>query len=196
MTSLALLVLRLVVGGLLAGHGAQKLFGFAGGAGPHGTAQFMRMLGLRPEERWAFMAGASEFLGGTLTFLGLLSPLGPIFGLGAMATASLTAHKGKPIWVTAGGAELPLTNIAVLLALLLTGPGRLSLDTVFGTKVPWWFSFLSLAGVAAGVALATGPEAIALPAPQTARTAAAGTPAKVPVKNADGVPEKKVEATA
>ena len=57
-----------------------------------------------------------------------------------------------------------MTNIAALAAVVLAGPGRVSLDTIFGTRVPWWFSFLVLGGVAAGVAAAVGPEPIALPA--------------------------------
>lgn len=191
MTSFALLILRSVVGALLAGHGAQKLFGWSGGGGPEGTAKFMKMLGLRPEEKWAFMAGASELLGGALTLLGLLNPLGPILGLGAMATATLTAHKGKPIWGTKGGAELPVTNMAVLVALLLAGPGKLSLDVIFGTKVPWWFSALALAGAGAGVALATGPEPLALPAPQPKGQA----PREAAAASGDNGKAERVEAT-
>jgi len=44
---LALIVLRLTVGLLLVGHGAQKLFGRFGGHGLQGTAQFSlhRLLG-------------------------------------------------------------------------------------------------------------------------------------------------------
>jgi putative oxidoreductase len=192
MTSLGLLVLRLVVGGLLAGHGAQKLFGFSGGPGPEGTAKFMSMLGLKPEERWAYLAGASEFLGGSLIALGLLNPLGPIMILGPMATATITAHRGKPIWVTAGGAELPITNMAVAAALILGGPGRLSLDALFGTRVPWWFSFLALAGVGAGVMLSED-------AAQRKETAAAPARAKVAAPATSGkgqASEAKVEATA
>lgn len=165
MTSLALFVLRAAVGGLLAGHGAQKLFGWSGGGGPEGTAKLMASLDLRPPRRWALAAGISEFLGGGLTALGLLGPLGPILGIGSMATAALTAHRGKPIWVTKGGAELPVTNMAALVALVLAGPGALSLDTVFRTRVPWWFSFLSFAAVGSAVIAATAPETLAAPAP-------------------------------
>ena len=164
MTSIAFLVIRLAVGGLLAGHGAQKLFGWFGGSGPEGTSAFMASLKLQPAKQWALTAGISEFLGGLLSAVGLLNPIGPMLGIASMATASLTAHKGRPIWGTKGGAELPVTNIAALAALVLAGPGRVSLDTVFGTRVPWWFSFLVLGGVAAGVAAAVGPEPIALPA--------------------------------
>jgi putative oxidoreductase len=169
MTNIALLILRLVVGGLLAGHGAQKLFGFSGGPGPEGTTRLMGKLGLKPSERWAYLAGGSELGGGALTALGLLNPLGPIAIIGAMTTAALTAHRDKPIWVTAGGAELPATNTAIATALLLAGPGALSLDALFGTKVPWWVSFLALAGTATGVLMATeATEANAAKATATA----------------------------
>jgi len=164
MTSLAFFVIRLAVGGLLAGHGAQKLFGWFGGGGPKGTAMYLASLEVTPPKEWALTAGISEFLGGVLTLLKLLNPIGPMFAIGSMTTASLTAHKGRPIWGTKGGAELPVTNIAALAAVVLAGPGKLSLDAVFGTRVPWWFSFLVLGGVAAGVAAAVGPEPIALPA--------------------------------
>src|SRR6185503_20977418 len=136
MTSLALLLVRLVVGGLLAGHGAQKLFGAFGGGGPQGTTGFLASLKIEPPKEWALVAGVSEFAGGGLTALGLLNPIGPMLAIGAMATATLTAHKGKPIWGTKGGAELPVTNMAALAALVLAGPGVLSLDAAFRTRVP------------------------------------------------------------
>ena len=48
-----LLLLRLVVGLLFAGHGAQKLFGWFGGGGPAGTADFFASLGYRWPARMA-----------------------------------------------------------------------------------------------------------------------------------------------
>ncbi len=71
---------------------------------------------------------------GILTTLGLLHPLGPLGTMAAMTIATAKAHWGKPIW--AGGAELPVTNIAAALALMLTGPGMYSLDQAFGIKLP------------------------------------------------------------
>ena len=50
--------------------------------------------------------------------------------------ATITAHGGKPIWVTEGGAELPITNIAAATALMLNGPGKFSLDRAFGIRLP------------------------------------------------------------
>jgi len=52
MRDLGLTVMRGVTGGLMAGHGAQKLFGAFEGPGLQGTAGFMEMLGLRPGRLW------------------------------------------------------------------------------------------------------------------------------------------------
>jgi hypothetical protein len=53
-----------------------------------------------------------------------------------MLIAALKVHGGKPIWASKGGAELPVINIATALALVMTGPGRLSLDNLFGIRLP------------------------------------------------------------
>ena len=51
-SSLAVLVLRAVMGSLLAGHGAQKLFGSFNGPGLQNTSAWMESLGLRrPQEQ-------------------------------------------------------------------------------------------------------------------------------------------------
>lgn len=145
----SILLLRLSTGGLLAGHGSQKLFGWFGGTGLKGTAGWLESMGLKPGTVWATGASASEFGGGTLTALGLFHPIGPIGTLASMSMAIAKAHWGKPIWVTEGGAELPVTDIAVALALLLHGPGRFSLDRVFGIRVPRSIVMLVLAVEAA-----------------------------------------------
>lgn len=133
---LGLLVLRLATGGLLSGHGSQKIFGWFNGPGLKGTAAWLESMGMQPGAPWAAAASASEFGGGLLTTLGLLYPLGPIATMGAMSIATGKVHWGKPIWVTQGGAELPVTNIAAALTLALTGPGRFSLDRLFGIRLP------------------------------------------------------------
>src|SRR5919199_5131452 len=146
-----LLALRLVTGGLLAGHGAQKLFGAFGGFGLEGTAGWLESMGLKPGKTWAILAGGGEFGSGLLIALGFLPPPGAIGSFGPMGTAWAKVHAGKPIWVTSGGAELPLTNMAIATALALTGPGRYSVDEMLGIEVPAALVALAAAGVAAGV---------------------------------------------
>lgn len=148
------LIMRLVVGGLLMGHGSQKLFGWFGGYGVDGTAGWLESIGLKPGRTWAWAAGLGEFGGGLLTALGLLHPVGSISLIGPMAVATGTAHAGKPIWVSEGGAELPVTNIALGLGLSLTDPGRYSLDSLLKIKTPAWLIGLTAAGLVAGTAYA------------------------------------------
>lgn len=171
MSNIGLLLLRATAGGLLAGHGAQKLFGWFGGFGLKGTAGWLESMGLKPGHLWATGASASEFGGGVLTTLGLFHPIGPIATLGSMSMAVAKAHWGKPIWVTEGGAELPVTNMAVALALALNGPGPYSLDHVFGIRVPRTIVALVLA-VEAGITV-MGIVSRPTPPPQTQNHAGA-----------------------
>jgi putative oxidoreductase len=138
------MIVRVVQGSLMAGHGAQKLFGSFGGPGLEGTSGFMEMLGMRPGRPWAYLAGLSEFGGGVLTALGLLNPLGPLGVIGSMSMATRKAHWGKPIWVTEGGAELPVLNIAISTALMIREPDRYSLDRLVGIRLPGWVGLVGL----------------------------------------------------
>jgi putative oxidoreductase len=158
MTWLALLLLRLVTSGLLVGHGAQKLFGAFGGKGIEGTGQSFRKLGLEPAQEWARVAGATEIAGGGLTAVGVFSPIGPIIATAPMIVAWRKQHRDKPIWVNQGGAELPLTNLTIAAALVLAGPGPISIDHVLGIKTPWWLSLLAVIGTATGIAIALGDD--------------------------------------
>jgi putative oxidoreductase len=141
------MIVRVAQGSLMAGHGAQKLFGSFGGPGLEGTSGFMEMLGMRPGRPWAYLAGLSEFGGGLLTALGFLNPLGPLGIIGAMSMATRKAHWDKPIWVTEGGAELPVLNIAVSMALMIREPDRYSLDRLLGIRLPRWVGLVGLVGV-------------------------------------------------
>jgi putative oxidoreductase len=152
MKSFAFLILRLTLGSLLAGHGAQKLFGWFGGRGLEATTQMLDSQGFRPARPWALMAGSGEFGGGLLTALGFLSPLGPLGVMGSMIMAATKFHdRNKPIWNTQGGPELPVTYLAMATALGVAGPGRYSLDKALGTCLPRWLFIPGLAGTLAVV---------------------------------------------
>jgi putative oxidoreductase len=176
------LILRLAFGGLLAGHGAQKLFGAFGGHGLQGTGKWFESMGYSPGERWALAAGSGEFGGGMLTALGFLHPVGPIATVAPMAVAWGRVHGGKPIWVTSGGGELPATNIAIALALALLGPGKLSVDGIFGIRAHPALAALVSALVAGGTLVALTqptPEPAAQQTSQSAASASAPAPAEV-----------------
>ncbi len=136
---LAVLLLRLVVGLLLAGHGSQKLFGWFGGHGIKGFAGWLGSVGFRPARAWALLGGICEFAGGLLFALGLFSPLGSLGIAASMVMAISKVHWPK-IWATEGGLELPLVNLAVVVAVGITGPGAVSLDGAFGTTLPGVFA--------------------------------------------------------
>ncbi len=164
MRDMGLLVLRSVTGGIMAGHGAQKLFGAFGGPGLQGTAGFMESLGLTPGIHWARAAALSEFGGGVLTVLGLGGSLGPIGMISSMSMATAKVHWGKPIWATEGGAELPAVYIAAALAMGLAGPGRYSLDSALGIKIP--SAIVAAAVVTAATAVGWGIAGQPAPQPE------------------------------
>jgi putative oxidoreductase len=150
---LALLVLRVVVGVLFVGHGAQKLFGSFGGHGLQGTGGFFEQLGLKPGKVHAFNAGAAEFFGGALLALGLLTPVAAVLLIGTMTVAIATVHFPKGPWVTDGGYEYNAVLMAVAFAVTGVGPGSWSLDDAFG--IGWsgtdWALGALVVGMAGGI---------------------------------------------
>jgi putative oxidoreductase len=127
MQDIALLVVRLVVGALFAGHGAQKLFGWFGGHGLAGTGAFFDSLGIRPGRTMALVAGLSEVVGGGLLVLGLFQPLAALLIGGAMVVAIAKVHGKNGVWAQNGGFEYNLVLLVIVLALAALGPGSLSL---------------------------------------------------------------------
>src|SRR5216684_2182209 len=126
-----LLLARLVLGLLMAGHGAQKLFGWFGGYGLTGTGGFMETLGFRPGRLFAAAAAGGELASGVLVALGLLGPIGPALMLSVMIVAAITVHWGH-LFAQNNGIEMPLLYAAGAVALALTGSGALSLDALLG----------------------------------------------------------------
>jgi putative oxidoreductase len=131
-----LLILRIVVGLLFAGHGAQKLFGWFGGRGMAGHTGLMERLGMSPAPVWAWVNALAEFLGGLGLLFGLLTPLAAVGLLGSMIVAIVKVHGPKGVWNTNGGFEFPLTLAAVAFVVGLTGPGFYSLDQILGVRLP------------------------------------------------------------
>lgn len=129
-----LTVLRLVVGGVIFAHGAQKLLGWFGGYGFKGTMGF-----LTGTMKLPYVIGVLVIL---IEFFGAL---GLIFGLGVrpaalgiivvMIGAVVTSHLPHGFFMNWGGNqkgegyELHLLVIGISAALLVRGGGAWALDS-------------------------------------------------------------------
>lgn len=129
MINTGLLIIRLVIGVLFVGHGAQKLFGQFGGYGLKGTGGWFESIGMKPGVTMALLAGLAEFVGGILFVLGLLTPLAGILIAGTMIMAIVKVHAANGLWATSNGYEYNLTLLAVAIGIALIGPGQYALDT-------------------------------------------------------------------
>jgi putative oxidoreductase len=149
------LLLRATVGLLLAGHGAQKLFGLFGGHGLTATGKGFERLGYHPGAFFAGLAGASELLGGLGLAVGLLTPLSAAIVIGVMINAmTVTAPHG--LWETNGGMEYPLTIAGVAATVTAIGAGRLALDRLFRRRdggLPELAFAVALGGISAAIIL-------------------------------------------
>jgi putative oxidoreductase len=133
--SLGLLVLRVVVGLLFFGHGAQKLFGWFGGHGLSGTGAFFEGMGFPQGKRQAFTAGLFEAAGGLLIALGLVTPFAAAALIAVMTVAVIKVHFQKGVWNTQGGYEYNAVLVAIVFALAGVGAGKWSLDHALSLKV-------------------------------------------------------------
>jgi len=154
-----MLVLRLTVGGVIAAHGSQKLFGWFGGGGIDGTAQAMEGMGFTPGRTSALAAGLGETGGGTLLALGLGTPAAAGAAAATMATAS-SVHLPNGFFAVQGGLELPALLGAVATGIAVAGPGRYSLDHVLGHRLDRsWMLAAALAGAAVAATAVIGRRA-------------------------------------
>jgi putative oxidoreductase len=152
-----LLLIRVVLGAIMAAHGAQKLFGWFGGHGLPGTASWLEAMGLKPARVHAAVNGLAEFGGGALLVLGLLTPLGAAAVAGVMFVAIVTVHWKNGFFNSSGGYEFNLLIVAAALGLAITGPGEISIDHLAGWNLAgpaWGLAALGVAAIAAGSVLA------------------------------------------
>ncbi|GAA2776781.1 DoxX family membrane protein [Streptomyces showdoensis] len=147
-----ILILRLLVGLLIAGHGVQKVSRRLGGKGLEGGAAEFRADGFRGGALTALAAGGGQIGSGLLLAAGLLTPLAATGAVGVM-TVALTVKRHNGLWVQNDGYEYPLVLIGTAAALAATGPGAWSVDAVLGlTPYPLGYAALALAaGIGSGL---------------------------------------------
>ena len=162
--NIGLLILRLVLGLLLVGHGGQKLFGLFGGPGLDGAGGYFHSLGFRPGKPMAIVAGASEAGAGVLLALGLLTPVASAAVIGTLVVAG-SVHWAAGVWAQSGGFELPLLYVTGAAALAFTGAGSYSLDNAFGLQSlagnGWGFAALVVGALSGLAVVARARQALA-----------------------------------
>jgi len=124
-TGIGLLLIRIVAGAALIAHGMPKIGNPFHWMDKAGNAAPAFLQGL---------AALAEFGGGAALILGLLTPLAALGIACDMAYALFLVHlpKGDPFVANSGGSyEKALIYLATSIALMLTGPGRYSLDAQF-----------------------------------------------------------------
>ncbi len=116
MNSHVLGFIRIATGLLFFQHGAEKVWGFAGGQVDH---NFLTLHGF---------AGPLEVAGGTLIVLGLFTRIAAFILCGQMAVAYFDQWAGKGFFPIANGGEEAVIFCFVYLWLVTAGPGSWSLD--------------------------------------------------------------------
>lgn len=140
----ALLLLRLTGLGLALAHGLSKVAGLA--AGTSQMAEGVAKLGFPMPYAFAWAAAIAEFAGGILVALGLFTRVSAAFSAFTMFVAAFLRHHAFGHLLVAlklryvpeetlkawGNPELALMYLVVLLAIVIMGPGRIALDSMFG----------------------------------------------------------------
>lgn len=131
-SDLALTVVRVAVGLVLAGHGAQKLFGAFQGPGLERWHGAVASMGFAQPRLMATLAAFVEFFGGLMLAVGFLTPVVAAALAIDLIVAIVKVHWSKGMWVTKGGYEYALVLFVVLVMLGLARQGPYSADAVLG----------------------------------------------------------------
>jgi putative oxidoreductase len=117
-------LLRVIAGGFLIIHGSQKI------TNPFGAAEMVEGLGFYPGAFWSLLLSCTEFFGGILIAIGLLTRPAAFAGMFVLLV-TVWFH-----WITVGqgfsGAEKSLLWAAILLFFVIRGGNRQSVDARIG----------------------------------------------------------------
>ena len=126
-------IVRLVLGIVFFAHGAQKMLGWFGGYGLHGTMGFFTQKMHLPAPL-AFLAIAAEFFGGLGLIVGFLTRIAAFGILANMLVAIAVVHHNFGFFMNwtgtqkGEGFEYHLLAIAISVLLMIRGAGPASID--------------------------------------------------------------------
>jgi putative oxidoreductase len=109
--------LRIIAGITFMAHGYPKLIDILG------TQEFFTKIGLPAD--LAVVIGLLEFIGGLVLILGILTRISSALLIADMIGAIFTVKIARGF---VGGAELDLLLLGIAASLLITGPGRISIE--------------------------------------------------------------------
>jgi putative oxidoreductase len=127
-----LTIVRLVLGVTFFMHGAQKMLGWFGGYGFHGTMGLFTQTGIPAP--LAFLAICAEFFGGLGLLVGLLGRIAALGIIVNMLVAIATVHHVNGFFMNwtgqqkGEGFEYHLLAIALAIVVLIKGSGAISID--------------------------------------------------------------------
>lgn len=121
----ALLPPRLALGSTMMFHGLSKLKK----EGTEKNAPFFEKMGFKPGKPWVLFTGITEVLSGVSAILGIATRLTALTVVVTQAVAIAKIHGSKGFNNQEGGYEFNLALMGTALALLLRGPGRVSVHS-------------------------------------------------------------------
>ncbi len=134
-----LTIVRLVLGVTFFMHDAQKMLGWFGGYGFHGTMGFFtQQMGIPAP--LAFLAICAEFFGGLGLLVGLLSRVAALGIIVNMLVAIATVHHVNGFFMNwtgqqkGEGFEFHLLAIALAIVVLIKGSGAVSIDRAIASE--------------------------------------------------------------
>jgi putative oxidoreductase len=120
--------IRIALGSIMFAHGSQKVLGIWGGKGLDAWVSGIAPLDLSPPWIWLGAAALSEFLGGLLVLIGLLTRVGAFFIACVMGVAVAGVHWNNGFFQAQGGFEYPYALLGMALTLVILGGGKASVD--------------------------------------------------------------------
>ncbi len=118
------LLFRLVLAYGFYGPATMKLKNF------NGIVEWFTGMGMPLPKLNAFLATGTETAGFILLFFGLATRIISIPLMVVMVVAIATVHMGNGFEAGNNGFEIPIYYMLMLLSLLITGPGKISLDSL------------------------------------------------------------------